>query len=349
VSIMRVARPAAPAGLAGPAALATAAALAVAMLTASCSSSPSAGGGASHSTSATAGATSPGTGSLEKTSVVVGALPVLDAAPLYLAIKNGYFARQGLTVKPLPVLQSTSALPDLLHGIVDVIGGNYTSYFEGDSRGTLHVDVVGEALNCTQKEFEILSLPGSGITSPAKLAGKTVAVNLTNNVQTLATDAILKADGVTGRPTYVPIPFPEMAAALEAHRVDAISAVEPFVSAAQHANGAVPVMSQCQGPTGGFPLSGYFATASWVQKYPNTARAFERAMAQAQAYANANPRAVRAILPSYIKITPAAAANVVLGTYPASIDVASLQRMADLMLSDHMLTGSLQVSGIVFK
>jgi NitT/TauT family transport system substrate-binding protein len=325
-------------------------AAAVAMLAASCSSSPSSGGGAtSPGTSATSGASSQGTGALEKTSVVVGALPVLDAAPLYLGIKNGYFTKQGLTVKPLPVLQSTSALPDLLHGVVDVIGGNYTSYFEGDSRGTLNVDVVGEALNCTQKEFQILTLPGSGITSPRQLAGKTVAVNLTNNVQTLTTDAILKADGVTGRPTYVPIPFPEMAAALEAHRVDAISAVEPFVSAAEHANGAVPVMSECQGQTDSFPLSGYFVTASWVQKYPNTARAFERAMAEAQAYANANPQAVRAILPSYIKITPAAAANVVLGTYPSAIDVASLQRMADLMLADHMLTGPLQVSRIVFR
>ena len=342
MSIMRVAR---------PAALTTAAALVV--LTASCSTSSSSGGGASHSTSqstsASAGASSQGTGTLEKTSVVVGALPVLDAAPLYLAIKNGYFARQGLTVRTLPVLQSTAALPDLLHGVVDVIGGNYTSYFEGDSRGTLNVDVVGEALNCTQKEFEILALPGSGITSPAKLAGKTIAVNLTSNVQTLATDAILKAAGITGKPTYVPIPFPQMAAALEAHRVDAISAVEPFASAAEHANGAIPVMSECQGPTDSLPLSGYFATASWVQKYPGTARAFERAMAQAQAYANANPQAVRSILPSYIKITPAAAANVVLGTYPATIDVTSLQRMADLMLADHMLTGPLQVSRIVFR
>jgi len=339
INVTRVARPAA-----------LAIALAVAMLTASCSSSPSTSGtGAAQSTSATGGSTSPGSGALEKTSIAVGILPVLDSAPFYLAIKNGYFTKQGLTVKALPVLQSTSALPDLLHGVVDVIGGNYTSYFEGDSRGTFNVDVIGEALNCAQKEFQILALPGSGITSPAGLAGKTVAVNLTNNIQTLATDAILKADGVTGRPTYVAIPFPQMAAALTAHRVDAISVVEPFVSAAEHTNGAVPVMSECQGPIGSAPVSGYFATASWVQKYPNTARAFERALSQAQAYADANPQAVKAILPSYIKITAAQAANVTLGTYPPTIDVTSLQRLADLMLSDHMLTGPLQVSGIVFK
>jgi NitT/TauT family transport system substrate-binding protein len=268
---------------------------------------------------------------------------------LYLAIKNGYFARQGLTVKTLPVLQSTLAVPDLLHGTVDIVGGNYTSFFEGDSNGTLKLDVIGEAIDCVPGDFEILTLPGSGITSAAGLAGKTVAVNLTNNVQTLATTAILKAAGVKGVPTYIPIPFPSMAAALKAHRVDAISVVEPFISAAEHGDGAVPVMSECQGPTAGLPVSGYFTTASWVGKYPNTARAFQRGMAQAQAYANANPQAVKAILPSYIKITAAAAANVVLGTFPPTLDVASLQRVADLMQSGGLLKRPFQVSSIAFK
>jgi NitT/TauT family transport system substrate-binding protein len=267
---------------------------------------------------------------------------------LYIAIKDGYFTKQGLTVKTLQGLQSTAALPDLLHGVMDILSGNYTSYFEGDSRKAFSVDVVGEAINCVPNDFEILTLPGSGITKAASLAGKTIAVNVTSNVQTLATNAILKADGVTGKPTYVSIPFPDMAAALKAHRVDAISVVEPFLSGAVKTDGAVPVMSECQGPTAGFPISGYLATTSWLQKYPNTARAFERAMAQAQAYANANPQAVKNILPSYIKITAAQAAHVSIGRFPATIDASSLQQMADLMLSNGMLTSPLQVSSIVF-
>lgn len=329
------------------------------LLAAACGSSPSSGSPGVSGTSGTSGtsgvsgapaAGTHGSSALEKTTIVVGTLPVIDVAPLYLAIKNGYFAKQGLTVKTLQGLQSTAALPDLLHGTVDIIGGgNYTSYFEGDSRKTFSLDVVGEAINCVPGDFEILTLPGSGITSAAKLAGKTVAVNLTNNVQTLATDAILKADHVTGKPTYVAIPFPNMAAALKAHQVDAISVVEPFVSAALHGDGAVPVMSECQGLTAGLPLSGYFATAAWVRQYPSTARAFERGLAQAQVFANANPAAVKAILPSYTKITAAAAAHVVVGTFPASIEVGSLQALADLMLNGAMLTSPLDVTSIVFR
>src|SRR5579875_230711 len=180
----------------------------VALLIAACSGSPS-GGGARTSPNASSSSSS---GKPEKSSIVVGTLPVIDVAPLYIAIKNGYFTRQGLKVTTLPGLQSTAALPDLLHGVIDVLAGNYTSYFEGDARKVYSVAVVGEALDCVPGDFGILTLPGSGITSAAGLAGKTIAVNLTGNIQTLATDAILKADGVTGRPTYVAIPFPDMVA-----------------------------------------------------------------------------------------------------------------------------------------
>jgi NitT/TauT family transport system substrate-binding protein len=268
-------------------------------------------------------------------------------APLFIAIKNGYFTQEGLNVKALPGVQSTAALPDLLHGAIDILAGNYTSFFEGDTRKVYSVDVISEALDCVPGDFEILTLPGSGITTAAGLAGKTIAVNLTSNIQTLATDAILKADGVTGKPTYVSIPFPNMAAALKAHEVDAISVVEPYLSSAEHSVGAVPVISQCQGPTAGIPMSGYFATTSWLAKYPDTVRAFQRAMMRAQAYANAHPQAVKAILPSYIKITAAAAARVSIGTFPPTMNVSALQQLADLMRTDGMLTSPLRISNIV--
>jgi NitT/TauT family transport system substrate-binding protein len=311
-------------------------ALTAVMLAAACSSSTS-------SSPHNAGSSS----TLEKTTVTVGELPVIDAAPFEIALKNGYFRQEGLTVKKVPVLQSTQAVPDLLRGSVDIIGGNYTSYIEGDSRGTFSIDVIGMAINCVPKDFEVLTLPGSGITSAKDLVSKTVAVNLTNNIQTLTLNAILKSEGTTGKPDYVAIPFPEMGAALKAHRVDAISVVEPYITAYEKADGAVPVTSQCVAPVASYPVSGYFATASWVKQYPNTLRAFQSALDKGQAYAEANPAAVRAILPTYTKITAAEAQKVVLGTFPSSIDTGQLQQMADLMRSEGMVSGSFQMSGIV--
>ena len=287
----------------------------------------------------------------EKTHLTVGALPIIDDAPLFLAIKRGYFKQEGLTVTPQIITQSTLALPDMLHGTVDIIGGgNYVSYFEGQAQGTFSIRVLTAATTCQPSSFAVVALPGSGITGPASLAGKTIAVNLTNNIQTLMTSAVLKADGVNAASVkYVAIPFPDMAAALKAHRVDAISVVEPFLTGATHSLGAKVVMSECTGPTANFPLSGYFATTAWTKQYPKTARAFQRAMAKAQALASSDPAAVKQILPTYTKITAQAAQAISLNSFPATTDPATLQRVADLMLSGGLVKSRFSVQPLIFR
>ena len=300
-------------------------------------------------TSATSGSGSSSSG-LEKTHLTVGALPIVDDAPLFLAIKNGYFKQQGLTVTTQIIPQSTLAIPDMLHGTVDIIGtGNYVSFFEGQAKGAFNIKVLAAGSVCTKNNFSILALPSSGIKGPAGLAGKTIAVNLTNNIQTLLTNAELKANGVNPASVeYVVVPFPNMAAALKAGRVDAVSVVEPFITGTEQSDGAVPVMSECTGSLSAFPLGGYFATAAWAARYPHTAHAFQVAIGKAQTYANMHPAAVRAILPTYTKISMAAAPHINLGLFPPTMNPAQLQRVADLMLAGGLLKSRLEVQPLLF-
>lgn len=312
-----------------------AASLATALVIAACGSS----GGAKPSASG-----------LEKTHLTVAALPIVDDAPLFLAIKKGYFKQQGLTVTPKVITQSTLALPDLLHGSVDIVGGgNYVSYMEGQASGTFSLKILVAGTECKPASFGVLALPSSGITSPAKLAGKTIAVNLTNNIQTLTANAALKAAGVSPSSVkYVVVPFPDMGAALKAGRVSAISVVEPFLTGAEQMLGAKMVLSQCSGSLASFPLSGYFATESWAQRFPRTAAAFQRAMEKAQAYADANPDAVRQVLPTYTKVTAAAAQHLVLNSFPSTLSAAELQRVADLMHTGGVLPSPFNVQPMLF-
>src|SRR6201996_6085543 len=247
--------------------------LAVAALAAGCSSSGSSGS-ASEGSSAPAAASS---AKLEQTSITVGALPVVDSAGLYLANKLGYFKQEGLTVKVTSVAQSTQAIPDMLHGTIAVIAGaNYVSFIEAQAKGTAQFKVLAEGVTCKPNTFGIAALPSSGITSAKGLAGKTVAVNLTNNIQTLSLNAVLKADGVDpSKVKYVVVPFPNMISALKARQVNAISAVEPFLGGSEAADGAKQVVSSCDGPVADLPMSGYLATSDWAQKNPNTATAFQ--------------------------------------------------------------------------
>jgi NitT/TauT family transport system substrate-binding protein len=309
-----------------------------AILVTACSTSSSSSSTPSASASSTASGTSSAS-TAATTSIVVGALPVLDTAGLQVAIKEGFFKQAGLDVTVKSVAQSTVAIPDLLHGSIDVIGGgNYVSFLEAQANGAFPVQFLAPAVDCTASDYGVVALPSSGITSASGLAGKTVAVNLTKNIQTLTTDAVLKSEGV-GAVSYVQIPFPDMVSALKAGRVSAISVVEPFLAAALKAGGKL-VASTCTGPTADFPMSGYITTQTWSQQHPAAAKAFQQALEEGNAYADAHPSVVRSVPPTYTSLTAQAAATVPLGTYPSTLTTSPLSRIATLMKAGGLATPS---------
>ena len=71
----------------------------------------------------------------------------------------------------------------------------------------------------------------SPIRSGKDLAGKTIAVNQVQGMNELTIRAVLARQGIDAlKIKFLEVGFPEMTAALKSGRVDAISAVEPFVS-----------------------------------------------------------------------------------------------------------------------
>src|SRR5262249_15057235 len=79
-----------------------------------------------------------GTGALEKTTITVASLPLLDAAGVHLAVSRKLFEAEGLQVKIQPVAQSIAALPALKNGQLDVIAGaNYVTFLQAHQQGTL--------------------------------------------------------------------------------------------------------------------------------------------------------------------------------------------------------------------
>ncbi|HEV3379666.1 MAG TPA: ABC transporter substrate-binding protein [Trebonia sp.] len=286
--------------------------------------------------------------SLEETNVTVGAQPVADAAALYIAQKDGYFRQVGLNVHIIPVAQSTKAIPDMLHGTVDIIGGaNDVSFIQADAGG-VSIKILADAAHCTADSFEVMTLPGSGITSAASLAGKTVGINVPNDVQAVTLNEVLEADGVNYKSVhYVQVPFPDVVEELKDHKIDAFSGIEPYISAAEEQLGAVPVLSQCTGPTAGFPMSGYFSTSAWAGKNPNTVKAFQTAIDKAQALIDGDSQALRQILPTYTTITSNMADVLNLDTYPTSVSPSAMQDVATLLETQRLLSTKFSVSSMM--
>jgi NitT/TauT family transport system substrate-binding protein len=288
---------------------------------------------------------------LEKTHLTVAVLRATDEVPFEIALKDGYFAREGLSVTVIPVTTTTSAIPGLLKGSIDLIAGaNYVSFFLAQAKGVLSIKVIAPAGSCTASDFAIMALPHSPVTRPSDLAGKTVAVSLLASVTTLTLDAQLRANGVNPASVHlVAIPFADGLAALERHEVDAAGLIEPFLTQAEVAGGAVPVLPLCTGPTAGLPLSGDIATAAWAARNPRTAAAFAKAIAEAAADAAASHPNEEKALASLVSLSIPDYALVNYNAYPEYLNPVAIQQVADLMSQDGMLARPLDVTSLLFQ
>ncbi|MQA86424.1 MAG: PhnD/SsuA/transferrin family substrate-binding protein [Streptosporangiales bacterium] len=282
-------------------------------------------------------------GDLEKTKIKIGVLPIIDTAPVYVGIKKGVFAAEGLTVEPVMLEQSTEALPMLKEGKLDFAFGNYVNYFMAHADGSAKLRVQAEGYQSKPGVFVIVTMPNSPIRSPRDLAGKTLAVNIKDNISTLTTNEVIKTEGVDpGSLRYTEIPFPELEPALQNGSIDAAFMVEPFTSHAQQELGARVVMDNATGPTADFPIGGYFSTEKFAKQNPKTSAAFRRAMQRAQALA-AERRNVEEVLPTYAKIDRKTASTITIGAFPTSLNLTRLQRVADLMHRQGLLKEKLDL------
>ena len=277
----------------------------------------------------------------------LGVLPIVDYAHLIRAQSAGYFAAEGLTVELVTVQGGAAALPRLVTGDLDLTFTNYVSALLGQAQGKGTFRFVDGGYQAGPNTLLIMTKPGSAIRSPRDLAGKKIAVNTLRNIVELTARSALETAGVDpGSVTFVEVPFPDMAAALQSGRVDAAFTVEPFSTQAALAFGAVSALDAGSGATAGIPIGGVATTAGSAAENPRTVAAFRRAVARAQADM-ADRSVVEQILPTYTKITPDTAALIALGTWPATLDGVRLQRDVDLMRQYGVLTADLDAGAMV--
>lgn len=289
-------------------------------------------------------------GGLEKAEITVGSMPITDDAPLQIAVQQGLFKAEGLTVKLETITGGADAIPKLKGGALDISFGNFVSFLGATSKGVIDARFVAEGFQSAPGTHAIVVPKDSPITSLKDLDGKKVGVNTKRNISSLLIKATLAPSGVTldDDKNFVEMPFPNMEAALKAKSVDAVQAVEPFVTQLQQSIGAKVLSDLSQGPTADFPIAGYATTADFASKNPKTIAAFQKALAKAQGMA-ADHKIVQAILPSYTKITPEVAATLSYGAFPTTLSAARLQRVADVMQQYGYLTEKMDVKSLLIS
>jgi len=291
------------------------------------------------------------------TAITVAATPGVDDAPLYLAAKNGIFHSAGLnvTIKSYPSV--SQELQALASGRVDIAAGDYVDFFYAKATSRLDLRVVADGYHAAPGVMEVLTLPGSGITTPQGLEGKTIGTtepqvipvqkSVPYSLETVATESVLQNDGVnTAHVKWRPLPAGNLINALADRQVSAILVQEPYIYEAESRLGAIEVLDACSGATASLPLSGYFAMRSFAHKDPDAVADFRSALQRAQAVA-VLPGPVEGVLAHNSGMSMETASLVTIGAYPTSLDAASLQRVAGLMFNFGVLVRTLDVAGMV--
>jgi NitT/TauT family transport system substrate-binding protein len=207
--------------------------------------------------------------------------------------------------------------------------------------------VLAEGALTTPNSRAIMVPSGSPVKTLVQLRGKTVAVNAIGNAASMLVESALAIHGVPPASVHlVAIGFPDEAAALEAHQVDAAWMAEPFITQGEVRYGLQELYDTNNGATASFAIDGYVSTQAWARQYPRTAAAFVRAITQGQRLADTSKPALEAAMVRFLGVTPRIAAVMTPDSYPTGVSRVRMQRVADLMLEFGLLKHPFDVAAM---
>ena len=283
-----------------------------------------------------------------------GYLPIADNLQLFVGVEKGFFKEEGVNVE----LHSIPSGPKVLEAVfsrgsegIDIGFSSIVPILLAKAQDLPIVIVAGGPVETTQhKTHAILVGTESPIRSGADLAGKTIAVNALKNIEPVMLNRYLEKVGVDPKTiNLTEVPFPQMESVLLSKNVDAVSAIEPYVtSALQH--GKVRVIDYqyviVQPRT---VVSSYVTSSSWLDNNRDVASRFVRAIQRATDFIRTNEPEARNILMKYSKIDQATANAMVLPEFEAQHSTEDVQKWADQILKQGLINKPLDTSSIYQK
>jgi NitT/TauT family transport system substrate-binding protein len=294
----------------------------------------------------------------EVQSITLDLVPTADAAGIYIAQDNGYFAQQGLKVNLVPINGGEYGMGDLQTGKAQLVEGNYVSFILAQIEGKfaapnpknptqtepskpIDMRMIANTSQMQAGNQALYVMPSSGYKTVKDLVNKHVAVgvNTLHNIGSVLLGSLLASNGKgVGALPQSPQILPLMPQLLDQGKVKAAWLPEPFGTEAEQQYGAVQLADFDQGSLQDFPIGTIVGGTSWIQSHPNTVAAFLRAFQEGQQEADSNRAEVEKALVHNQAVTKSGnisateiAATMTLDTYPLSMDVPVMQRVPDAM------------------
>ena len=284
--------------------------------------------------------------------ITVGVVPIVDVAPVYLGIQQGFFKEQHLDVAVQSGQGGAAVVTSVVSGSAQFGFSNTVSEILALSKGLKLKAVAPGAQSSDDPRRDAVAdlVRGDGSVRTCKdLEGRTIAVNQVANIAEVTLKYGCEQRGANvSNFKFVEVAFPDMLSELQKGRVDAISTAEPFTTQALQAG--AQALCYCFVDT--FPhltVATYFATADYAGKHPDVVRRFTAAIQRSLAYAQQNPDQARQTLATYTQIPAPARQAMVLPYWSQDMNKPSIQKMSDVMVRYGLIPRSPDLSSLYVR
>lgn len=234
----------------------------------------------------------------------LGYIPISNFLTAYVAKDQGYFDKHGLDVTLLPINQGNTGVAGIVSKSVDLSTPTPTTFLQAVDSGVDLVIVAATHTYPTPNKVGLLVSSSGDVKSAKDLTGKKVGVNGIGGMQFVLLQEWLTKHGVSPKTvTFVEVSFPQMADALKAKQVDAITISEPFYQRVL-ASGTGQLLADLQAdiPEGTLGTM-YVSTTDWAKRNPETIKAFRAALDDAAVFIRKDPAASKQSLVTHARMS----------------------------------------------
>lgn len=304
------------------------------------------------------------------TDVKIGLVPIAAAGSVKYAVDNGIFKKNGINVTEIKQFPAPPpSLAALAAGAVQFVYAPSIPIINAYANAGMALKVVAPAdgYNTTQlaaakknaalaakmDDTGVCISPTGGITRWRDLAGKTVSVPARKAQGEVTIAAAVKKDG--GDPSkinWVTLGFPEVVPSVQSGKIQAGFTVEPFTSACTSAG-----LKNLGSPGIQFfdkeqAIGMWVTTAAYAAANPAVVTAFQKSIAESNAFAMASKAGMDKILQASTTVTGQTLAVTKKANppyFPTTITKSDLDAVVAKMTALGFLNKSVDVSGLLLK
>jgi len=274
-----------------------------------------------------------------QTKVVIGYTSLSDVGSNFVAKDQNFFAKHDLDVELKALRGGSVIVPGLVVGEIQIGTLAPPVFLQAVDGGIELAALTGlSVLTRGMKSAAVVARTGVEIKSPQDLVGKRTGVSGIGSISEVLYREWLREQGVDSKKiTFVEVPFPSMRDLLRSGRVDVIIIPDPLLSQVVSA-GIGYVVSYFFGelPEGAMQMINA-STRAWAEKNPGVVAAYQRAIAQANAFISANPDAAKDTIAKYLNLPETVVRSSELPRFVTTLDPAQMQWWIDVLSRQDML------------